>query len=116
MPTAPSGDQFEISSGAQHATIVEVGGGIRAYHHGERAVLEGYERGSICDGARGAVLAPWPNRLADGRYEFAGVEHQLPLSEPSSATAIHGLLRWRPWRALRHERARVLMGTRLHPQ
>lgn len=116
MPDAPSGEQYEILSGEQHATIVEVGGGIRSYTHGEREVLQGYAREAVCDGAHGAVLVPWPNRLADGRYDFAGVEHQLALSEPATGSAIHGLLRWTPWHALRHDAASVLMGTRLHPQ
>ena len=116
MSEAPSGEQFEIVSGDQRATIVEVGGGVRAYAHSDRAVLDGYERDAICDGARGAVLAPWPNRLADGRYEFEGATHQLALSEPSTATAIHGLLRWTPWQALRHEHSVISMGARLHPQ
>jgi aldose 1-epimerase len=111
----PSGEQFEISLGDQRATIVEVGGGIREYAVGERAVLDPYARTSMCDGAHGAVLVPWPNRLADGRYSFDGVAHQLALSEPGTHTAIHGLLRWRPWRALEHEPERILMGIRLHP-
>ena len=44
-------------------------------------------------------LIPWPNRLAEGRYSFAGSEHQLPLDEPERENAIHGLLRWRAWRS-----------------
>ena len=26
---------------------------------------------------RGSVLAPWPNRLADGRYRYDGVDYQV---------------------------------------
>ncbi len=114
--TSPSGEQFEIAHGAQRATVVEVGGGLRSYSSGERDVLEPYARESICDGAHGAVLAPWPNRLDGGRYEFDGRNLQLALSEPARGNAIHGLLRWRPWRALSHEPARVVMRARLHPE
>jgi aldose 1-epimerase len=112
---APSGEQYEVALGEQRATIVEVGGGIRAYSVAGRAVLDPYPREAMCDGAHGAVLIPWPNRLADGRYRFDGVEYQLALSEPATRTAIHGLLRWRAWRAIEHEPARVVMGIRLHP-
>jgi aldose 1-epimerase len=116
MPAnAPSGEQFEIARGEQCATIVEVGGGIRSYSVAGRAVLDSYPREAICDGAHGAALIPWPNRLADGRYRFDGVEHQLALSEPATRTAIHGLLRWRAWRAIEREPDRVAMGIRLHP-
>lgn len=112
---APSGEQLEISLGEQRATIVEVGGGVRAYSVGGRPVLDPYPRHAMCDGAHGAILIPWPNRLADGYYRFDGVEHQLALSEPATRTAIHGLLRWRAWQVLEREPERVAMGIRLHP-
>lgn len=38
----PSVAQYRISCGDQRATIVEVGGGVREYFAGERAVLEPY--------------------------------------------------------------------------
>jgi aldose 1-epimerase len=113
---APSGQQFEIAYGDQRATVVEVGGGIREYAVGGRPVLEPYAVDRMCDGAHGAPLVPWPNRLDGGRYRFDGVDHQLPLSEPDKGNAIHGLLRWQPWRAHGHTRDRVVMATRLHPR
>jgi len=115
MTAAPSGHQFEIVHGDQRATIVEVGGGVRTYVVGDRDVLDPYPLGSMRDGAHGAVLVPWPNRLADGRYRFDGVDHQVALTEPSKDNAIHGFLMWRSWSALEHESSRVVMGTRLHP-
>ena len=112
---APSGDQFAIAHGEQRATIVEVGAGVREYEHGGRAVLEPYPLEAICDGAHGMPLIPWPNRLADGRYRFDGVDHQVALTEPDKHNAIHGFLRWRPWRAIERGDARVVMGARLYP-
>ena len=58
---------------------------------------------------------PWPNRLDGGRYSFDGERFQLPLTEPERGNAIHGLLRWRSWRASEREPDRVVMGIRLHP-
>jgi aldose 1-epimerase len=116
MPAPPSGEQFEIVYGQQRARIVEVGGGIRSYSHGERDVLEPYPLEMICDGAHGAVLMPWPNRLRDGSYTFDGQEHQLDLSEPEKHNAIHGLLRWLPWRAVERDAERVVMAARIHPR
>lgn len=115
MTSAPSGEQFEIVSGDQRATVVEVGGGIRTYTVGGRPVLHPYELTAMCDGAHGAPLIPWPNRLADGRYTFDGVEQQVALSEPDKHNAIHGFLLWRPWRAAERSADRVVMGARLHP-
>jgi aldose 1-epimerase len=111
----PSGHQVEITWAGQRASIVEVGGGIRSYQVGERPVLDPYPAGAMCDGARGTPLIPWPNRLADGRYRFDGADYQVDLSEPEKHNAIHGLLRWRPWRVLRQSEAQVTMGTWLFP-
>jgi len=115
MAPPPSGEQFEISSGDQKATIVEVGGGIRTYEAGGRPVLESYPVDGICDGAHGAQLVPWPNRLAGGRYAFDGGSFQVPLTEPEKDNAIHGFLLWRPWQASEVEADRVELGTRIHP-
>lgn len=116
MALAPSGEQFEIASGEQRATIVEVGGGVRSYTVGGRPVLDPYPVDAMCDGGHGTPLIPWPNRIGDGRYRFDGVDYQLALTEPARNNAIHGLLRWRPWRALASAGDRVVMGTRIHPQ
>jgi len=116
MTRVPSGEQFEIVLGEQRATIVEVGGGLREYTVAGEPVLQPYEAGEMCDGAHGAVLLPWPNRLAEGRYEFDGEHHQLALTEPANGNAIHGLLRWRSWWAAEREPHRVVMATRLHPE
>ena len=94
---APSGQQWVIRNGRQEATVVEIGGGLRDYRIGGRQVLDGYPVDEMCSGARGTTLAPWPNRLRDGRYTFAGETQQLALSEPRTHNAIHGLVRWRPW-------------------
>ena len=115
MAAIPSGTQFEITHGEQHAIVVEVGGGIRAYDVGGREVLQPYAVDKMCDGAHGAPLVPWPNRLGDGRYRFDGREHQVALTEPDKSNAIHGFLRWRPWRCLTHEEGHVVMATTLFP-
>lgn len=115
MSIPPSGRQYEIRHGEQVAVVVEVGGGVREYRVGERAVLDPYPLDAMCDGAHGAPLVPWPNRLADGRYRFDGVDHQVAITEPEKGNAIHGFLRWRSWDAVREEPSRVTMGTRLHP-
>ena len=40
----------------------------------------------------GAVLVPWPNRTAHGRWRWNGADQQLALTEPAAGNAIHGLL------------------------
>jgi aldose 1-epimerase len=113
--TPPSGEQFEIRQGDQRATVVEVGGGVRAYTDGDRPVLDPYAVDALCDGEHGAPLVPWPNRLADGAYRFDDTDYSVALNEPEKHNAIHGFLSWRPWQAVEQDTSRVVMATRLHP-
>ena len=54
----PSGRQVELVHGSQHATVVEVGGGLRTYQVGDRAVLDGYPAPQMVTAARGQPLIP----------------------------------------------------------
>ena len=112
----PSGQQIEISAGNQKAVIVEVGGGLRCYSVGERNIIDGFAAGEMSSSGRGQVLLPWPNRLEDGCYQFDGDHHQLPLTEPARHNAIHGLVRWAPWKTTVHEPHRAVMEYLLYPQ
>jgi aldose 1-epimerase len=112
----PSGEQCRITSGDQEAVVVEVGGGLRTYTVGGAAVLDGYGEDEMASGGRGQLLMPWPNRIRDGAYTFAGQDLQLPLTEPSRHNANHGLARWANWRATVHEADRVTLELTLHPQ
>jgi aldose 1-epimerase len=116
MSSAPSGEQIEIAFGDQQAVIVEVGGGLRTYSVAGREVLDGYDADAMATAGRGQVLIPWPNRLQDGRYEFEGRSHQLPLTEPEHSNAIHGLVRWAGWSVGGREGDRVVMEHALRPQ
>jgi len=97
----PSGEQFEIvwgqPPGEQRAVVVEVGGGVRSYAVDGAPVLDGYDVAERASGGAGQLLAPWPNRIRDGRYTVAGRPLQLAISEPGKGTAIHGLVRWASW-------------------
>jgi aldose 1-epimerase len=113
---APSGEQIEIAAGDQQAVVVEVGGGLRSYSAGGWELVDGYRADEMCSSGRGQVLIPWPNRLQDGRYEFDGRRHQLPLNEPEHGNAIHGLVRWAAWTAAEREPHRAVMKHVLYPQ
>ena len=81
----------ELRRGAHRVVLDARGAGIRAWP----GVLDGYPSGEHATSGRGQVLIPWPNRLTDGRYEWDGETHRLPLNEPPYA--IHGLARDAIW-------------------
>ena len=115
-PSPPSGQQFALTFGDQRAVITEVGAGLRTYTVDDRDVIDGYREDEMCSIGRGQLLLPWPNRIEDGQYEFAGLRQQTPLTEPARHNALHGLTRWVNWTALEHDPDRVLMSLVLHPQ
>lgn len=111
-----SGGQHRIAHGAQRATVVEVGGGLREYEVDGFPVLDGYGEAELAHASRGQLLIPWPNRLADGCYSFEGRTHQLPLSEPGQHNAIHGLVRWSAWDLIEASSRHVRLAHVLWPQ
>jgi aldose 1-epimerase len=116
LVTTPSGRQIRLSHADQELTVVEVGGGIRTYVARGISVIDGYDDFEMCSGGRGQLLAPWPNRLGDGCFEWQGRRHQTPLSEPENHNAIHGLVRWLAWTVSSIGEAELRLTCRLHAQ
>jgi len=113
---APSGVQYDIGHGRHQVVVTEVGATLRSYTVGGRAVLDGFGVDEMCDSGRGQVLAPWPNRLGDGRYRYEGRDGRAALDEPDRHNAIHGLVRWMPWHVVSRAQNVLTLGCSLHPQ
>jgi aldose 1-epimerase len=112
---ALSGAQYSIEFGEHRAVVVEMGGGLRSYAVAGQEVIDGYEPEELAPAGAGQVLAPWPNRIRDGRYTWDGHSYQLALSEPANNNAIHGLVRWVPWAATAHAPDAVTLSYELPP-
>jgi aldose 1-epimerase len=56
----------------------------------------------------GAVLAPWPNRLAHGTWQWHDRELHLPVNEADRDAALHGLVAHRRWEATTHDDGRTV--------
>jgi galactose mutarotase-like enzyme len=113
--TSPTGEQWVIGHGRQQLVVCEVGATLRSYTVGDDQLLDGFGPDQWSQSGRGQVLAPWPNRLGDGRYEFSGLQAQAALDEPDRGNAIHGLVRWQPWRLEAKAQNIVTVGCRVHP-
>ncbi|MEZ5189428.1 MAG: hypothetical protein R2717_00100 [Schumannella sp.] len=48
----------------------------------------------------GIVLAPWPNRVADGRWVLDGEPQRLDITEPELGNALHGLLEFTDYQVI----------------
>ncbi len=114
--SSASGTQYTISHGPARAVITEVGATLRSYTVDGTHVVDGFGLDERATDGRGQVLAPWPNRLADGRYRYGGHDCQAPLNEPSRGNAIHGLVRWLDWSLVAQAHTSVTMSCAVRPQ
>jgi len=92
------GEVIELRAGDYRARVDRTGAGLRALTWRGRDIVWPYgDQGP--QAFQGQVLAPWPNRVRDGVYTFAGTEYRLEVNDPATDNAIHGLvhdLEWTP--------------------
>lgn len=113
---AITGQQFVIESGATRAVVTEVGAGIREFTVDGVPYVETFGPDTLPPKSSGAILAPWPNRVADGSWTFAGRRQQLALTEPAKGNAIHGLGRFLSWRAANRSESAITLQAELNVQ
>jgi aldose 1-epimerase len=113
---AEQGAEIDVAYGEQRVGVVDLGGGLRSYEVAGRDVLDSFPPGERPASGRGQVLAPWPNRIENGSYEFEGKHLQLPLTEPEHGNAIHGLVRGATWNVADVQLDHVAMEYVLEPQ
>ncbi len=111
----PSGEQIAIAHGDQRAVITEVGATLRTYVQGGVAVVEGYAGDEVPVGAHGQVLYPWPNRLSAEPWSFSDRTGRPTVDIVEQVAAIHGLVRWRPFRVESVNQNRCALSLLLHP-
>lgn len=98
-----SGTRVDLEHGAYRASLASVGASLRVLQHEARDLVVPFDADEVRPAYRGVTLAPWPNRVVDGRYSFAGAERQLSLTEPDRGHALHGLACWLDYEVVRRE-------------
>ncbi|HEX4830081.1 MAG TPA: aldose 1-epimerase family protein [Trebonia sp.] len=114
MTTPLTGVQHEIKAGDYAATVTELGAGLRALTHANRDLVTTFDADQLPPHGAGSLLAPWPNRVDHGTYEFEGTTYKLALSEPAHSNAIHGLTRFAAFGLVSHEPHAVTVRCRAH--
>ncbi len=96
-PRPATGTQYLITrdteGGRAEARIAALAGALRGYSVAGTEYAETYPDNSLPPSACGILLAPWPNRVAGGKWTLDGKTQQLDITEPSRGNASHGLLR-----------------------
>ena len=111
-----SGRQLSLTASGYEAVVASVGASLRMLRHEGRDLVVPFGADEVRPNYRGATLAPWPNRVVDGRYRFGGVEQQLALTEPERGHALHGLLVWTEFVDRVVEDDRVVLAATIEPQ
>jgi aldose 1-epimerase len=114
--TPSSGIQHALRAGDYEAVIASVGATLRSLTYNGRDLVVPFDADEVRPSYRGATLAPWPNRVVDGRYTFGGAEHQLALTEPARSHALHGLAAWLDFEAIDKGPDHVTLAAVVQPQ
>lgn len=104
-----------IRAGGYSATVTGTAGALASLAYRGRGLVVPFEPGAPIPAFRGIVAAPWPNRLADGRYTADGRDLAVPVTEPERGCALHGLALTRDWRLVAHDGASVAFALDLGP-
>ncbi|WP_353816211.1 aldose 1-epimerase family protein [Agromyces sp. SYSU T00266] len=111
-----SGAQHTLRAGHYVAHIAGVGASLRSLTYRGRDLVVPFGADELRPAMRGAILAPWPNRTADGRYRIAGQDHQLAVNEIDTNCAAHGLAAWLRFDAIRQSLNAVTLRGWIEPQ
>lgn len=116
MRTLLSGTQHALRAGDYEAVISSVGASLRSLTYDGRDLTVPFDADEVRPSYRGATLAPWPNRIVDGKYTFADVERQVALTEPARHHALHGLAGWLDYEAIDKGPSHVTLTAAIVPQ
>lgn len=82
----------DTPNGPVSAIVNPVGAGLEALQVDSLDLIERFPPDIPRPYYAGVSLAPWPNRIADGRWTWEGEKLQLEITEPARNTALHGLV------------------------
>ena len=116
MRTLLSGTQHALRAGDYEAVIASVGASLRSLTYDGRDLTVPFDADEVRPSYRGATLAPWPNRIVDGKFTFAGVERQVALTEPARHHALHGLAGWLDYDPIDKGSSHVTLSATIEPQ
>lgn len=119
MSFDPTGRQIhlrsEVGGRVVTAQVSQVGASLRHLSIDGVDLVPPFPAGVPAPAASGVVLVPWPNRVRDGKWSHDGAEEQLAITEPKTANASHGLLRFTAYDTTEAESS-VTLRTDVYPQ
>jgi aldose 1-epimerase len=108
--------RIALELGAARAEVTPLAAALCRLTVAGRDLTEPVEADVVAPQGNGLVLAPWPNRVRDGRWSWRGAPQQLAISEPAYGNASHGLLRNTGYRVVERTASHVELGALIAPQ
>ncbi len=90
-------EPHHLKYGLYEARVNVQGARLESLTFDGREIIESAVIDGPFDAYWGDLLAPWPNRIADGSYAFGGKTYQLELNELSRGNSLHGLVKRLEW-------------------
>ncbi|WP_018682598.1 aldose 1-epimerase family protein [Actinokineospora enzanensis] len=102
-------EETEIRAGGARAVVTALGATLRLFEVDGVPYLESFPAGEPAPMGSGAVLVPWPNRVAGAQWTHEGETLHLAVTEPARGNASHGLVRKEVWEVVEHAEAAVTL-------
>lgn len=119
-PSSPIGRQYELTAGGPdrpvRAVVDGTGAALRQLCVAGVQLTPSYAEDAAPPFFCGAVLAPWPNRIRDGRWTHDGRVLQLEITDPELGNALHGLLYATEYRLIDRTSSSIHLGAQVIPQ
>ena len=87
--------EVTLARGAVHAAVSASGAAIRELTVEGKPLLRTFAQGTHPPQATNIVLAPWPNRVANATFTYAGTRYDLAVTETELGHALHGFTQHR---------------------
>ncbi|GLZ42607.1 aldose 1-epimerase family protein [Actinokineospora sp. NBRC 105648] len=102
-------DETEIRRAGARAVVTTTGATLRLFEVGGVPYLETFPPGEKAPMGAGAVLVPWPNRVAGAVWTHEGEQLHLEVTEAARGNASHGLVRRETWEVVEHAESSVTL-------
>ena len=109
------GDRYVLAAGAYRAEVSGVGATLESLTVGGRDLLVRNPETGPMVFYRGAIVAPWPNRIGDGAYSWDGQALQTPITEVERGNALHGLVSFQAFTPAEVTDDELVLRTELFP-
>lgn len=118
------GQQFTLAidtpDGQLSTVIAQVGASIRSLKLGNTEFILSCAPDEIAPLCAGIVMAPWPNRLDGGTWQYEGKALRVPITIHDQQNANHGLLEFAEYHLVEltqdADRASITLGATIYPR